>query len=243
MGIPNKLARSAAVIFLGSVIVVLIQNTMGYGQYIATLFFIVIPLFYIWGKRSPGERTPVQRNTSQDESPVTIGASEANIDENEVYASVWDEIKREEIANKGLWAKVFSESNGDINKTQAAYIKYRTEELIMTREAQRRIEREQKEANIKEAVGGAIVSRPRRCTRAEKAGVLAGDIIIEYNNKDVRGDNPIELLNKESAALTGQVKVSVKLIRDGDMKELFIAGGEIGADFANSRLKQGRNLE
>jgi len=174
MGIANQLARSAAVIFLGSVIAGLIQNTVGYGQYIATLIFIVIPLFYIWGKRSPRKKTPVQLNTSQGgtpnrvnvqgESPAIIGASEANIDENEVYASVWNEIEREEIANKGLWAKVFSESNGDINKTQAAYIKYRAEELIMIREAQRKIKSEEEEANLKEVVGGAIVSRPRPST-------------------------------------------------------------------------------
>ena len=45
---------------------------------------------------------------------------------------VWKEVE-EQTFDKGLWAKLFAENNGDENKIKAAYIKHRVGEL-QTRE-------------------------------------------------------------------------------------------------------------
>ncbi len=47
---------------------------------------------------------------------------------NELYEHVADELRKNSI-KQGLWAKAFSESDGDKSKTQAAYIRYRISEL------------------------------------------------------------------------------------------------------------------
>ena len=54
--------------------------------------------------------------------------ADADMCEEIIYAEVLAEIKAG-IRRDGLWAKALSESNGDINKTKALYIKYRAKSL------------------------------------------------------------------------------------------------------------------
>ena len=58
-----------------------------------------------------------------------LKGADIKLQEEIIYAEVLAEIKAG-IRRDGLWAKALSESNGDINKTKALYIKYRAQSLI-----------------------------------------------------------------------------------------------------------------
>ena len=49
-------------------------------------------------------------------------------DEQKFYETVWSELETDNI-QQGLWAKLFSENDGDSDKTKAAYLKARVQQL------------------------------------------------------------------------------------------------------------------
>lgn len=66
--------------------------------------------------------------------------------ENEIYEKVMLEIEEDKKV-KSTWAKVFSQTNGDINKSQALYIKNRVNDIKISEN--NRIKEEQEKAEIK----------------------------------------------------------------------------------------------
>lgn len=223
-----------------------ILNKAGYSEWWAAILFVpLVNIIMIWvfafakwpvlnQRRFTG--TSRESDGAVEHSP----SPDFHIDEDALHARVWEEIESGDV-NKGLWAKAFAKSDGDINKTRAAYIRDRVEEELIEEEQrihrkkeeekQEEIKLKQKEECNKARFGGAVISRPRMRSRAEKAGLIAGDAIIEYNNKDIRGVNSVELLTEEAEAAYGNDKIKIIIERNGELKEMFIAGGNIGANF------------
>ena len=69
---------------------------------------------------------------------------EEHMIEEEFYELAYEEIESGNL-KKGLWAKAFSESEGDENKTKALYIKYRFDQI---KEGHKEIEQEEEEVKI-----------------------------------------------------------------------------------------------
>jgi len=70
---------------------------------------------------------------------------------------------------------------------------------------------------------GALVSAVTSKSPAEKAGVVAGDVVVEVNGKTVDGPRELQLL---VAGFAPGTKVDVKLIRDGKEKSVNVELGE-----------------
>jgi serine protease Do len=71
-----------------------------------------------------------------------------------------------------------------------------------------------KEFNLKENTG-ALVADVTAGSPADKAGIKAGDIVVEFNSKPVRDSRHLKLQVGQTAP---DVKVPVKLMRDGSTK-------------------------
>ena len=69
---------------------------------------------------------------------------EEHMIEEEFYELAYEEIESGNL-KKGLWAKAFSEAEGDENKTKALYIKYRFDQI---KEGHKEIEQEEEEVKI-----------------------------------------------------------------------------------------------
>ena len=69
---------------------------------------------------------------------------EEHMIEEEFYELAYEEIESGNL-KKGLWAKAFSETEGDENKTKALYIKYRFDQI---KEGHKEIEQEEEEVKI-----------------------------------------------------------------------------------------------
>ena len=69
---------------------------------------------------------------------------EVHMVEEEFYELAYEEIESGNL-KKGLWAKAFSETEGDENKTKALYIKYRFDQI---KEGHKEIEQEEEEVKI-----------------------------------------------------------------------------------------------
>ena len=69
---------------------------------------------------------------------------EEHMIEEEFYELAYEEIESGNL-KKGLWARAFSETEGDENKTKALYIKYRFDQI---KEGHKEIEREEEEVKI-----------------------------------------------------------------------------------------------
>jgi hypothetical protein len=105
----------------------------------------------------------------------------ATIDKS-LYAVPWDELESGRFS-KGLWARVFSENNGDDEKTRAAYIRARVKELEVQRqetknkteiEKQKKIQQEiqrkaREEAERKAEEGAQKRAREEAERKAEEA--------------------------------------------------------------------------
>ena len=66
---------------------------------------------------------------------------------------------------------------------------------------------------------GALVSEITKAGPADKAGIVEGDIIVQFNGEKVRG--PSELKNIVGRTTPGK-KVMLKAFRDGSLKDLYI---------------------
>ncbi len=74
---------------------------------------------------------------------------------------------------------------------------------------------------------GSLVADVVDGSPAEKAGIMRGDVIIEFKDKKV--DKPYNLRNTVAGTLPGDV-VEVKVIRDGGIKTLMVTIGELPTD-------------
>ena len=70
---------------------------------------------------------------------------------------------------------------------------------------------------------GALVAEVTSKSPADKAGVQAGDVVVEVNAKKVDGPRELQLM---VAALAPGTKVDVKIIRDGKEKNVTVELGE-----------------
>ena len=79
---------------------------------------------------------------NKDLDPVT--ENEGHMIEEDIYELAYEEIESGGL-KKGLWAKSFSEAEGNENKAKALYIKYRFDQI---KESRKEIEQEEEEAEI-----------------------------------------------------------------------------------------------
>ncbi len=63
------------------------------------------------------------------EADLRVGAKKEIRTEEDAYERAAEELE-EETQRKGLWAKAFSDANGDEKTQRALYIKYRAEQLV-----------------------------------------------------------------------------------------------------------------
>ena len=63
------------------------------------------------------------------EADKRVGVKKEIKSEEDAYERAAEELE-EETHNKGIWAKAFSDADGDEQKQKALYIKYRAEQLI-----------------------------------------------------------------------------------------------------------------
>jgi serine protease Do len=80
-----------------------------------------------------------------------------------------------------------------------------------------------KQFNLEED-SGALVAEVVEDSPAEEAGILRGDVIIGFNNKEV--DEPYILRNTVAGTPPGEV-VELEVIRDSKVKELMVKIGEL----------------
>ena len=99
---------------------------------------------------------------------------EGHMIEEEFYELAYEEIESGNL-KKGLWAKAFSEAEGDENKTKALYIKYRFDQI---KEGHKEIEQEEEEVKIdskleseKKIVESKIESKNLREEESEKGSI------------------------------------------------------------------------
>ncbi len=71
---------------------------------------------------------------------------------------------------------------------------------------------------------GVIISDVLKKSAAEKAGIKSGDIIIEYNGKEIKGSNQLRNIVAETPPKT---EVKVKIIRNKKKKTLTVKVGEL----------------
>lgn len=66
---------------------------------------------------------------------------------------------------------------------------------------------------------GALVAEVTTKSPAEKAGILAGDVVVEVNGKKVEGPRELQMM---VAAIAPGTKVPVKVVRDGQEKTVTV---------------------
>ena len=93
-----------------------------------------------------------------------------------------------------------------------------------------------KQFNIKEEYG-ALVGEVIAGSPAEKAGILRGDVIIEFNGKKV--DEPYNLRNTVANTLPGEA-VKLKIIREGQTEMITVKIGELPSEI-QAELKEYEN--
>ena len=74
-----------------------------------------------------------------------------------------------------------------------------------------------------EGNAGALVAEVTSKSPAEKAGIQAGDVVVEVDKKKVEGPRELQLL---VAAIAPGTKVDVKVVRDGEAKIVNVELGE-----------------
>jgi len=96
-----------------------------------------------------------------------------------------------------------------------------------------------KEFNLKDNTG-ALVADVTSGSPAEKAGIKAGDIVVEFNNKPVRDSRQLKLQVGQTAP---NAKVPVKLMRDGSTKVVDVKLKELDRKEVASRSGKDSNAK
>ena len=84
---------------------------------------------------------------------------------------------------------------------------------------------------------GALVGNVSTNTPAEKAGIKAGDVIIEFNGKDITDRSSLQLAVSECLPGT---PATVKLFRDGHEKLITVTLAELPSSLTQSQNDQDR---
>jgi len=166
-----------------------------------------------------------------------------NIDQEtpDFFEFAWDELSNGTI-QKGIWARAYSETEGDEQKAKSIYIKLRvpqleaeyTEELTRKQTEEReRLIREEHDRRIMEedlsrsqnmAKHGLLVcSVDSDCN---ELGIKPGDVIIFHNGIDVRNNKLLFLRQLESA--TSSEKNILGIVREKQFFYLTVRGGKLG---------------
>jgi serine protease Do len=85
---------------------------------------------------------------------------------------------------------------------------------------------------------GALVSDVFPDTPAKKAGIKSGDVIVEFNGKEVADAHSLQLMVSECAPGT---EATVKLIRDGLARTITVTLGERPVESANNQNESGNS--
>ena len=88
--------------------------------------------------------------------------------------------------------------------------------------------------------GGALVSDVTANSPADKAGLKNGDVILEFNGKNVRDSRHLKLQVAQTAP--GK-EVPVKISRDGKIKDLDVTLKEVPSDKALAKAQNGKASE
>ncbi|MBI5051045.1 MAG: DegQ family serine endoprotease [Nitrospirae bacterium] len=94
-----------------------------------------------------------------------------------------------------------------------------------------------KQFNLKEE-HGALVGDVVEKSPAEKAGIMRGDVIVEYEGKKI--DEPFHLRNTVANTLPG-TGVELKVIREGEIKTFKVTIGELPADMQKASTGEYEN--
>ncbi|MEK6584672.1 MAG: PDZ domain-containing protein, partial [Nitrospirota bacterium] len=85
---------------------------------------------------------------------------------------------------------------------------------------------------------GALVSDVMEGSPAEKSGLQRGDVIVQYNGKEV--ENNAHLRNMVAQTPVGKA-IDVKIIRDGRTEVLKVTIGELPAEMAKGETGEGNS--
>ena len=134
---------------------------------------------------------------------------EGHMIEEEFYELAYEEIESGNL-KKGLWAKAFSETEGDENKTKALYIKYRFDQI---KEGHKEIEQEEEEVKIdskleseKKIVESKIESKNLREEESEKGSIGLFDKAKLQKLLEQR----LDLHKQEWAEKGGEIDLKIK---------------------------------
>ena len=91
-----------------------------------------------------------------------------------------------------------------------------------------------------ESEKGALIASVEKDTPAEKAGLKAGDVILEYDGKPVNEGNE---LPSYVAATTIDKKVTLVVFRDGRRQEIFVVVGKLEGGDSEAAITGGSESE
>jgi len=137
-----------------------------------------------------------EKDKKVEDTGILKQKAQETIDSPDFYLQAWEEIETN-ATDKGLWAKSFALTDGDKEKAKASYLKVRARELEESflenkknQEELRRLAAIKAEQSRPENMArrGIIVSSVKKTRNIENESLISGDIIINYNGVDVRGN-------------------------------------------------------
>lgn len=96
-----------------------------------------------------------------------------------------------------------------------------------------------KQFNLEKEYGGALVGDVIENSPAEKAGIIRGDVIIEYNGKKV--DEPYNLRNTVANTPPGEI-AELKVIRNGKIETIKVTIGELPTEAQKAPTIEYKNV-
>lgn len=188
---------------------------------------------------------PNQGPSISEKTEAPVALSKADLDD--FYRKAWEETESGSY-EKGLWARIFVEADGDKTKANLRYIKERVqqlsdEEIARSAEQERRAvelarqqheqelrEKHEREEPIRQSHGGLCISRIESGSAAERAGLKEGDIVVSYAGQSVRCDKKL-FANLMADAGDGEQR-EVVIVRDGKFAVIACPSGDLGLSVA-----------
>jgi len=123
--------------FLSLIFLMETTDLEGFGGLFLSIVIGVITVYVVANgtKETVIKATTVAKKTTRaaeevlKEADKRVGVKKEIKTEEDAYERAAEELE-EEMQNKGIWAKAFSDADGDEQKQKALYIKYRAEQLI-----------------------------------------------------------------------------------------------------------------
>ena len=126
-------------------------DTEPIARWIASLLFFGLLAFVLgilYGKLFSNKKGKphdiATNNTVTNEAKTLESITNINIDDDKLYETAWNEVENKS-TNKSLWARSFSECNGNKEQAKAKYIKLRVNELKSDKIESLKKEQKQKE--------------------------------------------------------------------------------------------------